>query len=272
MPLLNTISIPKYHWKRGPIDASAPKYNPPPELTASLPASIDLRQYCSPIEDQGQLGSCTGNAIAGVVEYYDIKSGKATVNNPLRVSRLFIYYQERVIENDVNYDNGAYIHDGITAMYTYGACQETLWPYVISRFSTRPSTAAYADALNRKATSYQQCANFTTVKTAISQGWPVVIGFDVYASFESGTWWQPTGTGLMPYPNVNREQLLGGHCVSLVGYNDNLTGPAGKGYFIARNSWGTSWGQHGYFYMPYQVIQNTNMSSDFWIISTVHNP
>jgi len=272
MTLFNKPSIPKYHWKKEPVDARDHIYAPAPELSASLPVSVDMRPNCSPIEDQGQLGSCTGNAIAGIVEYMDIKEGKATPSHPIQVSRLFIYYQERVIEGDVYYDNGAYIRDGIKAMNTYGAPLESLWPYVVSRFAVRPSTAAYTDAAKRKAGAYQKCANFTAVKTALAQGYPVVIGFTVYASFESGTWWQPSGTGLMPYPNVNTEQVLGGHAVSLVGYNDNLTGPAGKGYFIARNSWGTSWGKSGYFYMPYAVISNTSMSSDFWIITSVTNP
>ena len=272
MIMLRLNKLPKYHWQREPVDARDHMYSPAPELAATAPAAVDLRPNCSPIEDQGQLGSCTGNAIAGIVEYMDIKSGKASVAHPIQVSRLFIYYQERVLEGDVNYDTGAFIRDGVKAMNTYGAPLESLWPYVVSRFAVRPSTAAYTDAAKRKATAYQKCANFTAVKTAISQGYPVVVGFNVYDSFESGTWWQPNGSGLMPYPNVYTENLLGGHAVSLVGYNDNQTGPAGKGYFIARNSWGTGWGQHGYFYMPYHVIQDTNMSSDFWIITSVTNP
>ena len=101
-----------------------------------------------------------------------------------------------------------------------------------------------------------------------SAGNPVVIGFDVYASFESQ---QTANTGIMTYPNKATEQYLGGHAVCLVGYYDNFRN-TGHGYFIARNSWGTGWGDNGYFYMPYQVIQDTTMSSDFWLISAVRNP
>jgi len=258
-------STPKYHWTRDPVDTRDHLYQP--VALSSTPSLVDLRNYASPIDDQGNLGSCTGNAIAGAIDLIDKKENKTN-----RVSRLFIYYQERVIEGDVNQDNGAYIRDGIKACYTYGAPLETLWPYTVPKFAVRPTTAAYNDALTRKVTGYQRCNDFTAVKNALAAGNPVVIGFDVYSSFESGTWWTSRGTGLMPYPNVNREQLLGGHAVCIVGYNDNLTGPAGKGYFIVRNSWGTGWGQQGYFYMPYQVIQNTSMSSDFWTISVVHNP
>jgi len=248
----------KYHWLRDKPDFRDHIYQLAP--LSIIPTSVDLRQYCSTIEDQGNLGSCTGNAIAGQIELIDRKNGKI-----LDVSRLFIYYQERVLENTVRYDAGAYIRDGIKACYTWGAPRETTWPYIISRFATKPSTAAYAEALTRKVTGYSRCTNFTAVKNALAAGNPVTIGFNVYASFEGNL---NNTTGMMPYPNVRTEQYLGGHAVCLVGYNDNLNG----GRFIARNSWGTNWGDRGYFYMPYQVIQNTSMSSDFWLISAVHNP
>jgi C1A family cysteine protease len=224
----------------------------------TLPSSVDLRQYASPIEDQGQLGSCTGNAIAGLIELIDRKNNKR-----LDVSRLFIYYEERVAEGTVYYDAGAYIRDGIKVVYKKGAPLETLWPYNIRKWSTKPTQSVYTDAAKRLVTGYQRCANFAAVKNALAAGNPVVIGFDVYESFETDA---VARTGVMPYPNVNTEQLLGGHAVALVGYDD------AHNWFIARNSWGTSWGDHGYFYMPYQVIQNASMSDDFWLISSVKNP
>jgi len=259
MPRPTRINIPKYHWQRDKPDARDHIYAAAP---VALPASVDLRQYCSPIEDQGQLGSCTGNAIAGIIELMQRKQNPARGRD---VSRLFIYYEERLLEGTVNYDSGAYIRDGIKVVNKKGAPLETLWPYLISRFRTKPTNAAYTDALKRKATAYQKCANFNAVKTALSQGYPVVMGFDVYESFEYPV---TNNTGMMPYPNVNTEQLLGGHAVAIVGYNDSLNG----GRFICRNSWGTGWGDRGYFYMPYQVVQNTSMSDDFWIITAVTNP
>lgn len=256
-------ALPKYHWARQPVDARDYPYLP--TLIESLASSIDLRQYCSPIDDQGQLGSCTGNAIAGAIDLLDRK----TYNLQTRVSRLFIYYYERLIEGTVNYDNGAYIRDGMRATSTYGAPVENLWPYNINMFRTRPSNQAITDAAKRKVTLYQAASNFTAVQNALANGYPVVIGFDVYSSFE-GAWGNirhgQSGAGMMPYPNTRTEQLLGGHAVCLVGYNN------ANNTFIARNSWGTSWGDNGYFYMPYQVIQNTNMSSDFWVIKSVNDP
>lgn len=244
-----------YQWKRDIPDARDHAFIP---KLVSLPSSVDLRSNCSAIEDQGNLGSCTGNAIAGIIEYLCRKAKRST-----DVSRLFIYYEERVLEGTVNYDNGAYIRDGIKVVNKKGVPLESLWPYNVNRFAARPSQQAYVNANTRKAVGYQRCANFAAVKAALAQGYPVVIGFDVYESFETAA---VAATGQMPYPNVNTEQLLGGHAVALVGYND------ATGKFIARNSWGTSWGDRGYFYMPYQVIQDTSMSGDFWIITSITNP
>lgn len=253
-------TIAKYHWRRDKPDSRDHMFTAAP---VSLPTSIDLRQYASTIEDQGQLGSCTGNSIAGAIELIDRKNRKV-----LDVSRLFIYYEERVLEGTVNYDAGAYIRDGIKVCYTKGAPLESLWPYNIRKWNARPVQAAYTDALKRKVNGYKRCADFTAVKNALALGNPVIIGFDVYASFEQGAWQMPNGSGLMPYPNTATERYLGGHAVCIVGYNDNLAG----GRFIVRNSWGTTWADRGYFYMPYSVIQNTSMSGDFWTISGVINP
>jgi C1A family cysteine protease len=257
-------ALPKYHWAKDPFDIRDKPYQLVPMPTVA--PRVDLRQYASAIEDQGNLGSCTGNAIAGAIELMDRKN-----NKQLEISRLFIYYQERLLEGTVYYDAGAYIRDGIKACYTYGAPLESLWPYNQSKWATRPTTAAYNDALNRRVTGYAKCFNYSAVKNALAAGTPVIIGFTVYSSFE-GAWSNikhgQAGSGMMPYPNVGSESILGGHAVCLVGYDDNLNG----GRFIARNSWGTGWGDNGYFYMPYQVIQNTSMSSDFWTISSVHNP
>jgi C1A family cysteine protease len=269
--IFNPSLFGKYRWVRDTPDPRDHIYQLAP--MASAPTRVDLRNYASPIEDQGNLGSCTGNAIAGQIELINRKTKPA---NNFDISRLFIYYQERVIEGSVRFDAGAYIRDGIKACYTYGAPKETLWPYTENKFATKPPTTAYNDALNRKVTGYQKCTNFAAVKNALAAGNPVTIGFDVYASFE-GAWGNiphgQAGSGMMPMPNKATEQLLGGHAVCIVGYDDSLpvTGQP-NGRFIVRNSWGTGWGDNGYFYMPYGVIQDTTMSSDFWLISAVKNP
>ena len=253
--IIPPFDIPKYHWVPDKVDTRDHSY----QLTNKTQSNIvDLRQYCSTIEDQGNLGSCTGQAIAGAIELLHKRQ-----NRTLDISRLFIYYYERVLIGTVNYDSGAYIRDGIKVCYKYGAPTENLWPYNIRKFRTVPQKTALIDAAKRKVTSYQRAADFNQVIDAITSGYPVTIGFSVYSSFDSPT---VARTGIMPYPNVNKERLLGGHAVLLVGYNKN------NNTFIARNSWGTRWGDKGYFYMPFQVIQNNRMSSDFWVIQSISNP
>lgn len=248
-------SIPKYHWVRDKVDTRDHPY----QLTNKTQSNVvDLRQYCSLIENQGNLGSCTGNAIAGAIELLHKRQ-----NRTLDISRLFIYYYERVLIGTVNYDSGAYIRDGIKVCYKYGAPTENLWPYNISKFRTVPPKTALIDAAKRKVTSYQRAIDFNAVIDAITSGYPVTIGFSVYSSFDTNI---VARTGIMPYPDTKKERLLGGHAVLLVGYNKN------NNTFIARNSWGTNWGDRGYFYMPFQVIQNNKMSSDFWVIKSISNP
>ena len=249
------VSIPKFHWVRDKIDTRDYKYQ---VTSMSQPNTVDLRTYCSPIENQGNLGSCTGNAVAGAIELLNKRLKKQT-----DVSRLFIYYYERLIEGTINYDSGAYIRDGIKACYKYGAPLENLWPYDIAKFKNQPSSTAITDAAKRKVTLYERIADHNGCLDALSNGYPVIIGFDVYQSFVTNT---VAKTGVMPYPNTRTEGLLGGHAVLLVGYNKS------KQQYIVRNSWGTNWGDKGYFYMPFKVIQNTSMSSDFWVIKSVNNP
>lgn len=242
-------------WKPDKPDKRDYKYILSAKATANV---IDLRTYCSPIEDQGSLGSCTGQAIAGSIELLNKRN-----NKPTDVSRLFIYYYERVLLGTVNYDSGAYIRDGIKVTNKYGASLESYWPYNITKYKDEPILEARTDALNRKVTRYERVMDYNGCIDALSNGYPVVIGFYVYSSFMT---YNVARTGVMPYPNTRREQLLGGHAVLLVGYNKS------KKVFIARNSWGAGWGDRGYFYMPFQVIQNRSMSCDFWIIKEVNNP
>jgi len=241
-------------WRQDKPDNRDYKYS---LTTPTTPNTIDLRPYCSPIENQGNLGSCTGQAIAGAIELLNKRNGKHK-----DISRLFIYYYERLLLGTVNYDSGAYIRDGIKATNHYGASLESHWPYNIKKFRQEPIKEAKEDALNRKVTRYERIEDFNGCIDALSNGYPVIIGFHVYTSFMSTT---VARTGNMPYPNTRRERLLGGHAVLLVGYDKT------KKVFIARNSWGTAWGAKGYFYMPFDVIK-PNMSSDYWIIKSVNNP
>ena len=243
-----------FQWKPDKLDTRDYKYTVTPKASPNI---VDLRAFCSPIENQGSLGSCTGQAIAGAIELLNKRNRK-----PTDVSRLFIYYYERLLLGTVNYDSGAYIRDGIKATNHYGASLESYWPYDIRKFRQEPISEAKTDALNRKVTRYERVNDFNGCVDALSNGYPVIMGFRVYDSFMSKN---VAKTGIMTYPNTKRERLLGGHAVLLVGYDKR------KKVFIARNSWGTNWGDKGYFYMPFDIVK-PNMSSDYWIIKSVNNP
>lgn len=219
---------------------------------AALPPRIDLRPHCPPVEDQGQLGSCTGNALVGALEYLEVKNGRPFVD----LSRLFVYYNERLIEHTVSSDSGAMIRDGIKTLVKQGVCSETRWPYVIDRFARKPGAACYAEAADHQVTSYHRILTLDEMRACLAEGFPFVFGFTVYEGFESDTVAR-TGIVNMPTPG---ERVLGGHAVLCVGYNE----PQKR--FIVRNSWGAGWGKKGYFTMPYAYLADRNLADDMWTV------
>jgi len=227
---------------------------PPP----ALPPVVDLRATCSPVENQGQLGSCTANALVGSLEFLERKAGHA----PRDLSRLFVYYNERALEGTVNEDAGAMIRDGVKSLVKQGVCPEAEWPYVISRFRTKPAPACYRDALGHQVQSYHRILTLQEMKSCLAEGFPFVFGFTVYEAFESPA---VAKTGRLNLPTT-RERSLGGHAVMAVGYSD----PAKR--FTVRNSWGADWGLGGYFTMPYAYLDDRNLADDFWMLRTMENP
>jgi C1A family cysteine protease len=222
-----------------------------------LPARVDLRQACPPIWDQGALGSCTANAIAAALEFDQRKQQLDDVFDP---SRLFIYYNERVMEGTVDEDAGAMIRDGIKSVAKQGAPHERLWPYDLKKFRLKPAAPAYADARKHAAVLYQRVnREIGQLRGCLASGYPFVFGFSVYTSFESDAVAR-SGRAPMPKPS---EQMIGGHAVLAVGYQHAAS------RFIVRNSWGTSWGSDGYFTMPYAYLLDENLSDDFWTIKLV---
>jgi C1A family cysteine protease len=202
------------------------------------------------------LGSCTGNGIAGAIEFDQHKQAK----KQFTPSRLFIYYNERVIEGTVSQDSGAQVRDGIKTVATIGAPPEKDWPYDINQFADKPPTSAYTDAKLDLVSTYMRVSqDLTQMQGCLAEGYPFVFGFTVYESFESQ---QVASTGIVPMP-AKGEKVVGGHCVVAVGYDDT------KRSFIIRNSWGTGWGIKGYCLMPYEYLVTARLASDFWTLRSV---
>ena len=246
-----------YGWMPDLPDHRDQLYAAPAPMRGVLPTKVDLRSKCPPVYDQGQLGSCTGNGIAGAHQFDQMKQGGP---KPFAPSRLFIYYNERVMEGTVQSDAGAQIRDGIKSVAKQGVCPETEWPYNVGQFATKPSAQAFTDAAKYKAVQYQRVPRILSqMKGCLASGFPWVLGFTVYDSFESQ---QVAQSGVVPMPGPT-EKVLGGHCVVAVGYDDS------KQAFIMRNSWGTGWGMNGYFTMPYAYLLDVNLSDDFWTIRLV---
>jgi C1A family cysteine protease len=228
------------------------------EPMKTLPPKSSLRTKMPPVYDQGQLGSCTANSIGAVLEYNELKEKEPDAATP---SRLFIYYNERVMEGTVKQDAGAEIRDGIKSVAQLGAPPETMWPYVIAKFAAKPPAAAYKAATRHEAIRYARVPqDVLALQNVLATGFPISFGFTVYSSFES----QVGSNGIVPMPQPN-ESVLGGHAVVAIGYKTIQ----GQLYFECRNSWGPGWGDHGYFWMPSAYVTSTTLASDFWTIEQV---
>jgi len=216
---------------------------------SELPKLVDLRGFCSPIVDQGNLGSCTANAIVSGLREYILIFSKLKL---ILLSRLFLYYEERKIEGTINLDSGAQLRDGMKVLNKLGVCPEIDYPYIIANFRNPPSKTALKHALKYKITSYNRVWDLDSLKTSLAENNPVVCGIKIYSSFESE---EVAKTGIVPMPKPY-EPLLGGHAVLAIGYNNKTN------QVILRNSWGAEWGNKGYFYLPYPVFEFLIM--DMW--------
>ena len=234
---------------------------------ATLAANVNLRKWCSPIEDQEKLGSCTAQAGIGIVEYFERKAfGKY-----LDASRLFLYKVTRNLLNSTG-DTGAFLRSTMEAMVLFGVPPEEYWKYDVSKFDQEPSAFLYAFAQNYQAISYYRLdppgtakdALLNQIKTNLAAGLPSMFGFTVYSSIS-----QADTTGKIPYP-TSGEKVLGGHAVDAVGYDDKMkiknTNPGAQettGALLIRNSWGTGWGSGGYGWLPYEYVMK-GLAVDWW--------
>ena len=254
--------VVRYGWIPDLPDHRDIMYAAPYDVVKALPAKVDLTSKCPAVYDQGQIGSCTANAIAAAIEFDRLKQKLAD----FLPSRLFIYYNEREMEGTLKSDSGAMIRDGIKSVAKQGECPEKMWPYDGSPFppnpklAKKPPRACYAEALKHKVLQYQRLTPISSqLKGCLASGYPFVFGFTVYESFESA---QVARTGHAPMP-ASGEATVGGHAVMAVGYDD------ARQWFIVRNSWGTRWGMQGYFSLPSAYLTDPHLSSDFWTVRVV---
>lgn len=229
--------------------------------TTKLPAKVDLRQYCSPIEDQGQLNSCTAHAGTAMYEYFEQRAFGKYVD----ASRLFLYKVTRQLLQ-FDGDSGAYLRDTMKAMVLFGLPPEKYWPYDVKHYDNDPNSFCFSFAQSYQAVDYYRLDPPGTspkdllahIKTNLAAELPAMFGFSVYSSMPP----LGEGTGNIPFPSRG-DTLEGGHAVLAVGYDDAKKIGANKGALLIRNSWGTTWGEAGYGWLPYAYVEQ-GLAQDFW--------
>ena len=252
----------------GPTGVLAPR--PGPTGRPRLASSVDLRAWASPVEDQGGLGSCTAQAGAGIIEYYERKSFGRHVD----ASRLFLYKATRNLMKSKG-DSGAYLRTTMAAMVVFGVPPEAYWPYTDDEagFDREPPAFCYAFAQSYRTVLYYRhdpagttrAAVLERLKTHLAAGHPAMFGFTVYSSVD-----QAEATGRIPLP-FGRERIEGGHAVAAMGYDDDKVianasgGEPCRGALLIRNSWGRGWGENGYGWLPYAYVLK-GLAEDFWSV------
>jgi hypothetical protein len=215
------------------------------------PIKLDLRNKFPEVYDQGKIGSCTANALCSIYEYdtYNFKG-----------SRLFLYYNERLLLNETDIDNGAYLSDGIFTLKTFGLCEEKDWPYIIENLFKRPTDDIYQKAkINFVTEAFSIANDVKTIKYWLNKNEPIALGIAVYSNFMN---FSAAKSGDIGLPSAN-DRFIGGHAIVLCGYDDDTQ------KFILRNSWGSYWGNNGYFYLPYNYITNDYLCGDLWVITKI---
>lgn len=232
---------------------------------AKIESSEPVDVYCLQVEKYHNFAlssgvfvhNCTANSACACFRY---ETAQVKNNFDFEPSRLFQYYNSRLLEGTENEDAGAYIRDAFKAMNKYGLSLEKTWPYIISKFAIKPPVEAYAEGLKNVTVKYATVnQSESQIKQTLLSGAAISFGFNVYDSF-FGSWEHITG--IMPLPKKT-ESLQGGHAVTIVGWSDT------KKCFLIQNSWGENWGQKGLFWMPYSFLLNTNECDDFWCIEEV---
>jgi len=223
----------------------------------TLPERVNLQRWCSPVENQRQLNSCTANAAVGALEILERKQGIPQAD----LSRLFVYYNTRVLDGNVDSDMGAYISNAMKAIKANGACLESMWRYDVGKVFSKPNDGCYRDGMHRQAMEYARVSQGLGVRTALADGLPVVFGMMLRESFHRAA----AGKGLVPMP-ADGELAIGGHAMLIVGYDSKAR------IYLVRNSWGEQWGDRGYCRIPFAMVDDPTMSWDFWTVRSIEEP
>lgn len=208
---------------------------------SNLKQSVDLREWDSRVEDQGYVGSCVGNAIANA---YELTVRRLYPDKFIELSRLFVYYNSRLFDNSYKLDIGTYIRDGLKSVARYGICSEELWPYVEENFDKQPDPKCYVDGTRRVITKYETLYTLRDVLEVLNDDRPVVIGMNIYDEFMDIS-------SINPVVRLPKETdiAINAHAVVLVGYDLN------RNLFLAKNSFGNTWGDNGYFWIPFEYMR-----------------
>ena len=237
----------KFGWIRDLTDNRDKIYSAP--RITECPASVSLLQYCAPVENQTTTSSCTAHGIVGNLEMLEKKNN----TNFYDISRLFVYYNTRMIRGIEDTDGGAYIRDGIKSLVRYGYCSEKLWKYDEKKVNEKPDRKSYKEGKRHLIKEYKRILNIIDIIKCIASGYPVIFGITLYESFQSK---KVSKTGKIPIPKTN-EKPIGGHCMLVIGYDMK------KKVFIVRNSWSSKWGDNGNCYIPFDYMEQ---ASDMWTI------
>lgn len=246
----------RYGTRRDRRDHRDYAYGIPPSLRKRMPRQVDLRPECPPVYDQKHLNSCSANAIGAAI-WFDWRRHDPRSPSP---SRLFIYYNERASEDCISINGTVQLCDGYRSVAREGVCSERLWPYKVERYRRQPSAPCYEAAIEHRAIWFGRIEqSLRHLKACLAEGYPFTAAVAVYRSFESR---DVRKTGLVPLPR-HGDPHIGGHAMLVVGYSD-----AGK-HFIVRNSWGSSWGDKGYCFFPYEYMLKPVHAWDFWTVRRV---
>lgn len=239
--------------------------------TNGIDKLVDNRKWCSPIFNQSTQGACTGASAVAMFEYMERKANNRHVDGSVS----FVYYNSRVNAGfDVRSDTGSYIRSTIQAIVDDGVAEEKRFPYNPKVWSLKPSEEVYRKASRFRATKYLRLDDTTNdlinrMRSMVYTGFPINFGFGVYECINDVT----KNVPVIPYPSKGEKQL-GGHAVTIVGYDDEAPsrnkrdGNQTKGAFLIQNSWGTGWGNNGFFYMPYKYFE-TGLALDVWTINNI---